>query len=228
MPFPNYMGRERLWTREKVLEGLRLAAELLRGQLPCSDRDYNLVKKGHMDWPTSRRVLEYFGSMARGWLAAGAPRKRVTLGNIDWEPSETGYLLEMAGGFTLETIARHLRRSYGGCRRRLYKLGLTARANQGYCSAAEISKLYECPYHRVCRLLAAGTIRGWYDHKRNRWQVDLIHITAAEEALLRAPKGTHKRTPTDLGDYYQRYGLKRTIVDGQLVTVPIREGVLVA
>lgn len=220
MPFPNYIGRKRLWTREKVLEGLRVAARQIKEPLPCCDRTYNLVKKGHLDWPTSRRVLEYFGSMARGWLAAGAARKRVTLSNIDWEKEEIGYLLDKAGTKKLTDIATRLRRSYGACRRELHKFGVTARTNQGFCSAAEISKLYDCPYHRVRQLLWAGAIRGRYDHKRNQWQVDLADITGSEELLLRAPKRTHKSMPTDLGDYYQRYGLKRSLVDGRVVAVP--------
>ncbi|GAI95207.1 unnamed protein product, partial [marine sediment metagenome] len=111
------------------------------------------------------------------------------------------------------------RRSYGSCKKHLHILGATARDNQSYYSAAELSKLYVCPYHRVRNLLATGVIKSKYDRKRNRWQVDLIHITATEEALLRAPRGTHKSTPPDLGDYYQRYGLKRSLVNGQIVRV---------
>lgn len=221
MPFPcfGFKGNQRLWTKEKVLEGLARAAHEIRGPLPCCDRDYNLIKKGRLDWPTSHRVLEYFGSMARGWLAAGVPRKRITLRNIDWEPSETGYLLDKAGTLTLEQIARHLRRSYGACKRQLYRFGMTARANQGYCSAAELSKLYDCPYHRVRQLLSTGAVRGFFDRKRNQWQVDLGDITGSEEILLRAPKRTHKNTPTDLGNYYQRYGLMRRLVDGRIIVV---------
>ena len=73
MPFPNYQGRKRLWTREKVLEGLRLAAGQIRGPLPCSDRAFNPVKKGHLDWPTHYRICEFFGSMARGGLPPASP-----------------------------------------------------------------------------------------------------------------------------------------------------------
>jgi hypothetical protein len=220
VPFPNCIGNKRFWTRERVLEGLRLAATQIEEPLPCSDRLYARLKNGHLDWPNATRIYFYFNSIGRAWLAAGVPRTRVTLFNVPWLPEETGYLLDMAGILTLKAIAKHLCRSPGACKRQLHKYGITARANQGYLSAAEVSKLYGCSYHRVCQLLAAGTIKGRYDRRRNRWQIDPINITPAAEVLLMEPKKTHKSTPPDLGDYYQRHGLRRTMVDGRLVTVP--------
>ncbi|MBA7687307.1 hypothetical protein ES703_95768 [subsurface metagenome] len=222
MAFPNYIGKKRLWTREKVLAGLMRAASKIQGRLPCRDAAYNKIKKGHLDWPTSHRVLEFFGSMARGWLAAGAPKTRISLKNIDWTPAEETYLKEHAGEKTLEEIAAYLRRSYGGVKTRLNKnVGISARGNQGFFSAAELAKEYGCPYHRVRTALAEGKIPGKFDQCRNRWQVDLIELTPAAKAILEAPKlHSYKNSPTDLGDYYYRYGLRRQKINGQMVMVP--------
>lgn len=222
MAFPNCIGNKRLWTRGKVLAGLVRAASEIQGQLPCGDAAYNEIKKGHLDWPTSHRVLEFFGSMARGWLAAGAPKTRISLKNIDWTPAEDAYLKEHAGNKTLEQIAAHLRRTYGGVKARLnIYLGISARGNQGFFSAAELAKEYGCPYHRVRTALAEGKIHGKFDRCRNRWQVDLARLTPTAKAILEAPKlHSYKNSPPDLGDYYQRHGLRREKVNGQMVTVP--------
>jgi len=159
--------------------------------------------------------------MARGWLVAGASRHRISLKNIDWTPEEDGYLLEEAGILTLEYIAAKLRRSYAAVRDRLNKkYGIESRHNQGYLSAAELSKEYGCPYHRVRTALVEGRIPGRYDEVRNRWQVDPGNLTPAAEAILKAPKlHSYKNSQTDLGDYYQRYGLRRTMVDGRVMVV---------
>lgn len=208
---PNNIGNTRWWTKERVLAGLRKAMKEIKGPLPCRDAKYSRIKNGRYDWPTPGRVLEYFGSMARGWLAAGAPRNRVSLLNIDWTDEDREDLLTFAGVETLEKIGRRLRRSYGSVKRQLYSIGVTARANQGLFSAAELSKHYQCSYRRVQKLLTGGILKGEYDEERHRWQVDLESITPAAEALLRAPKRTHKTFPTDMGDYYQRHGIKRVL-----------------
>ena len=221
MPFPNWIGRKRLWTRERVVAALAAAATEIKGPLPCRDALYSKVKKGRLDWPTASRVLFYFHSMARGWLVAGASRHRISLKNIDWTPEEDGYLLDEAGILTLEYIAAKLRRSYPAVRDRLNKkYGIESRHNQGYLSAAELSKEYGCPYHRVRTALVEGRIPGRYDEVRNRWQVDPGNLTPAAEAILKAPKlHSYKNSQTDLGDYYQRYGLRRTMVDGRVMVV---------
>ena len=222
MPFPNFHGRKRWWTRDRVLIALAQAMDEIQGPLPCVDRNWSHMKKGRLDWPTSSKVLEYFGSMARAWLAAGAPRERVTLRNLDWLSQEDEYLLEHAGIKTLRDIARDLLRSYQSVRCRLAKnLGITARANQGFLSAAELAREYQCPYHRVRCALRAGPIKGHFDKVRNRWQVDLKELTAEGEAILKTPKlHSYKRTPPDLGNYYERYGLKRTVIEGIVTVVP--------
>lgn len=204
------------------MAGLVRAASEIQGQLPCRDAAYNGIKKGHLDWPTSHRVLEFFGSMARGWLAAGAPKTRISLQNINWTPTEETYLKAHAGEKTLEEIATYLRRSYGGVKTRLNKnIGISARGNQGFFSAAELAKEFGCPYHRVRTALAEGKIHGKFDRCRNRWQVDLARLTLAAKAILEAPKlHSYKNSPPDLGDYYQRYGLRRQKVNGQMVMVP--------
>ena len=220
MPYPNYIGsHRRLWTRRYVLKQLAAAAAEIRGPLPCSDRAYLVVRKGRLDWPTTGRILEYFHSMARAWLAAGAELSRVSLLNIDWTKEEEAYLLKHAGTRNLKTIAVQLRRSWPSLKRRLYELGTNARANQGYFSAAELAKEYQCPYHRIRSALIAGSIKGFYDARRNRWQVDLVDLTPEAITILQAPKGTYKTFETDVGDYDRRHNLKRVLEDGKIKRV---------
>ncbi|MFH0809047.1 MAG: hypothetical protein V2A77_01035, partial [Pseudomonadota bacterium] len=73
----------------------------------------------------------------------------------------------------------------------------------------------------VREALAAGRIKGKFDKTRNRWQVDLADLTPAAQQILTAPKDTWKTHPSDLGDYYRRHGLRRTMVNGRLETVRI-------
>ncbi len=219
MPFPNWIGRKRLWTKERVIAGLVAAAGEIEGPLPCLDASYSQIKKGHLDWPPATRVLEYFGAMARGWLATGELMSRVSLHNVPWTEEEREYLLSYAGRHTLERIARRLNRSYGAMRGQLRIMKLTSRHNQGFLSAAEIAKEFNSPYNRVCRMLRAGEIKGKYDRERNRWEVDPADITQDVIELLGKTKKTHKTWPTDRGDYYARYGLCRRVIDGQVMVV---------
>jgi hypothetical protein len=226
MPYPNFCGRQRLWTRENVLEGLASAMKELKGPLPCFDHDYNMVKKGRLDWPTSHRILEYFHSMGRAWIAAGANPSRVTLHNICWLPEEDEYLLEHAGAKTLQEIATHLRRNYQAVRARLNKNhDIASRHNQGYMSAAELAKEYKCSYHRIRAALREGKIKGRFDKKRNRWEIDPARIMASTTAqiILHRPKRTHKTFPTDVGDYCRRHGLKRVLRGDKVIYVEVLE-----
>jgi hypothetical protein len=169
------------------------------------------------------RVLEYFGSMAGGWIAAGASAKRVRFNNIDWSPEDELYLEERAGIDTLGQIGRHLGRSAAACKRRLYMKGITARGNQGFFSASELAKEYDCPCHRIRCYLSAGVIPGKFDKYRNRWQVNPFKITPDIAKLLAEPKRTHKKSATDKGDYMQRYGIRRRIINGKLTRVEVAE-----
>jgi len=154
MPFPNYIGKKRFWTRERVLSALVEAAKEIKGSLPCSDREWNKRKKGRLDWPTSTRILFYFHGIARGWLAAGVSKERLSLKNLKWTRDEDGYLLDKAGTLTLKVIASRLGRSYGATRTRLNKnYGIASRVNQGYLSAAELAKEYSCSCHRIRQAL---------------------------------------------------------------------------
>lgn len=221
MPFPNFIGsHKRLWTRENVIAGLQLAAQEISGQLPCCDARYNQLKKGRLNWPTSHRILEYFGSMARGWLAAGCPMSRVSMRNLDWLPKEKEYLLAYAGTKTLEAIAKRLRRSYGAVRKELQSYGLRARDNEGYLSAAQLAKELPCSCDRLRRFLNAGKIPGAkVDKVRNRWKIDPFSITPELEAFLTAPRKTHNTWPLDVGDYYARYGITRSIKREEVLVI---------
>jgi hypothetical protein len=226
--FGNNHGNERWWTRDRVIGALRMAARKIPGQLPCSDADYNAVKRGHLEWPTSLRIYEYFGSIAAGWLEAGISQKRVSLKNLDWMPQEDTYLLDNAGSKTLEQIGSHLGRSMEACRSRLGKIHhIKARGNQGYLSAAELAKEYRCPYHRVRQALKDGRIKGKYDAVRNSWKVDPGDIDAAVKQILTMPKlKSYRSTAPDVGDYYTRYGLKRIMVEGKLKVVQKEEALV--
>jgi len=199
--------------------GLAVAAGEIEGPLPCLDASYSRIKKGHLDWPPATRVLEYFGAMARGWLVAGEPLSRVSFHNVPWTEEERTYLLEYAGNHTLKRIAQKLGRSYGAVRGQLRIKKIASRHNQGYLSAATLAKEYNCSCHRIRQALAEGKIKGRYDRLRNRWQIDLIDLTPEAKEILTRPKRTHKTYPTDLGDYYTRYGLSRRVIDGRVMAV---------
>jgi len=157
--------------------------------------------------------------MARGWLAAGVSRKRVTFHNVPRTEEEREYLLAYAGRHTLVRMARKLDRTYGAVRAQLRRRKIKSRHNQGFLSAAEIAKEFDSPYHRVCEMLSAGRIKGKYDRKRHRWEVDPVDITPEVIILLTAPKITHKTWPTDKGDYYIRHGLRRRVIECRVMVV---------
>lgn len=210
-PFPNFAGRRRVWTQEKVTSALARVMREIRGPLPCCDRPYNQLKKGHLDWPPSRRVCEFYGSMARGWLAAGAPVRRISMNNLDWTEEENEYLAEHAGSKTLNQIGQKLGRSYGSVKAQLNRnLGIIARDNQGYASAAQVAKNLNCSYHRLLAFCGSGKINGTYfDKTRNTWRIDIISITPDLCKQLTAERRTHKTHPLDVGDYYKRHGIIR-------------------
>lgn len=228
MTYPNNHGNHRYWTEERVLAALIKAAGQIHGQLPCVDAEYNRYKKGEYDWPSSLRILEYFHSMARAWLAAGADPRRISLNNIEWIAEEDAYLLDNAGRLLLRDIAVDLHRSYQACRSRLKGHGIKARNNQGYLSAAELAREYNCSCHRIRLALKNKKIKGKFDRRRNSWKIDPMDImtSIAAQEILNRPKKTWKSTPPDRGDYYRRYGLKRILVEGKLVRVPVVEGAL--
>ena len=220
MPFANFIGsHQRLWTREKVIEGLRLFALYHPGQLPSSDHAYNRLKKDHLQYPPSHRILEYFGTLSRAWIAAGIDRTRVSLNYSGWNHEEILYLKENAGNMLIKDMAKVLRRSYGATRRKLYDLRITSRGNQGYFSAALLAKEFNCSYTRVCKLLKQGDIPGRLCLKRHRWLVDINDINPEIRAALRDVRKTHKNEPLDRGDYYERYGIRRTMINGRLTRI---------
>ena len=170
MPFPNYIGyKKRLWTREKVTATLKVVARQLKGPLPTSDHVYNQLKGyDHLDWPPSHRILEYFGTLSRAWIAAGVNPKRVCLNYSDWNEEEVLYLKEQAGEMLIKEMAKNLRRSYGAVRRKMYDLKITSRGNQGYFSASLLAKELGCSYRRLLQMLNARVIPGAYIKKKQR------------------------------------------------------------
>lgn len=213
----------KVWTRGKVREALASAIHELEGILPTSDIAWTVARNGRHDWPSANRVFEYYPGMALAWQAAGADPKRISLSFAKWTEKENVYLLDNAGRDTLKAISKHLGRSYPATRARLNKwYHIRAKQNQGYLSAAALAKEFKCPYHRVRTALAEGKIRGRFDKVRNQWQIDLADLTSEALVILNQPKLSSYRTcQTDLGDYYQRYGLKRIIINGRMVSVEI-------
>lgn len=219
MPFPNFIGsHRRFWTKERVLDTLAKAMDEIKGPLPTSDEVWNVIKKGRLDWPGTNRILEYFDTFPRAWLSAGAPKERVLLSHAKWMREEDNYLKENAGKLTLEAIATNLRRSYPSVRGRLRWYGMNARDNQGFFSAAQLSKEFKVPYHRILQELGRKTIKARRHKERNTWVIDMGKLTREEVELLTRPKVTHK-SKTDYGDYEHRYGLVRRNIGGRIMRV---------
>lgn len=222
-PSHDFHGKVRYWTKERVTRALAMVADEIDGPLPCLDEEYSRLKKGHLEWPSTGRILEYYHSMARAWLAAGISMDRVTMHNQMWTPDEDEYLLQHAGRKTFEQMAKHLGRTRSAVKERLNRYHNThARHNQGFYSAAELAKEYKCSCHRIRIALREGKIKGQYNDRLHRWEIDILDVWASPQALiiLNRPKRTWKNGETDLGDYYRRHGLKRTMMEGRMVAVP--------
>lgn len=200
-------GRVRYWTRARIDAGLGdFLAMHPRGMLPSQDDAYSRLKKGNPSWPTAASVLKVYGSMSRAWLALGAQPSRVSLYNVDWTDEEDEFLLENAGRMTLRTIAKRLHRSYGSVRMRLNRThGKRARDVQCFSSAAQVAAMFGISYSRVQHFCRTGQLKA-KKHLGN-WRID-PRDAKANRALL-APKRTYRTTPPDVGDYYQRYGIRR-------------------
>lgn len=213
-------GRERFWTEERTVAGLRDFAARMPGPLPTSDHVYNDLKKGHLEWPTASRVLEYFGSMADAWAAAGVKKGRISRRWVTWTQEDDDLLLELAGEVTLKVIARRLGRSWAACKRRLYDLGAgRARDVSGHLSMMQVAKEYGCPLARVEKLVKDGTLPAKRVQGGHYWRI-LPEDCERLKAVLSAPKRTYKTVPADFGEYDRKYGLRRRRVDGRVQRVP--------
>lgn len=218
---PGFGRIEKYWTEERIREGLRNFADRHKGPLPNSDHVYSELKKGHMEWPTAAAVLDAFGTMSDAWTAIGQGRARVTRQWAPWSQADDDYLLDHAGEQTLKVIAKHLGRSWGACKRRLYDLGAgRARDVSGYMSAMQVAKEYGCPLHRVTDLIARGELKAHKVTGGHYWRVAPGDAAAIADTL-KAPKRTFKTRPTDLGDYELRYGLRRVSINGRIVRVAV-------
>lgn len=208
-----HFGEGRFWTKARALTALRKYAADNPGPVPTSDHVYNALKKGRMDLPPAQRVLEYWHTMVRAWLAAGVDRSRIKFLNTRWSKAEKEFLLDHAGVYTLERIAKALGRSYGSVKSMIGAKGMkiTARANQGFMSAQQIATEFNAPYSRVCDLLTAGVIKGFRHRHRRSWQVDPVDLTPAVIAEIQRPKQTHTSTPPAAEEYRKRYGLRRQV-----------------
>lgn len=200
----------RYWTKARVVAALRKYAADNRGALPVDDHEWSNLKKGRLDLPTAGRILELWHSMARAWLVVGIDKDRVPRLNTRWTNAEITFLLDHAGTLTLDEIASRLNRSYAAVRTKLGAkgYGLKARENAGFLTAAACAKEYSCSVNRIYAMLTDGTLKGTYFEKGHRWHIDPSDAEKVR-ALLVAPKKTHTTVEVDLGDYRQRYGIRR-------------------
>lgn len=201
------------WTKERTNDALKQYVSETTGPLPASDDEWNRIKKGRLDLPTFGKVSEYFGTMAWAWKSIGAARSRITVLNSRWSQAEKNYLLDHAGQEPLTMLAARLNRSYASVRTMLGAkgYGLKARENQGHLTALVVAREYGCSYTRVCALLASGELKGDYSERLHRWRVDPADAEAVR-GLLTAPKRTHVTTPPDIGNYREKYGIRRLTV----------------
>lgn len=132
--------------------------------------------------------------------AIGLPGKR-------WTVAEDEALLASVGmGKERSVVILH--RSLRACRERLRELGEGAMCEQdGMLSARQVAVLYGCPRSRVWRLIESGMLDA---HKGvgGRWRIDPMDAERMG-AELSAPKRTWVGTAPDVGDYWERYGLRR-------------------
>ena len=214
-------GRMVYWTEERVLAGLRDFAAAHK-VLPTSDHEYSRLKKGHPEWPTGVRVMEFHGSMADAWAAVGRKVSRLW---VSWTRADDDYLLEHAGEQTLKVIGKHLRRSWAACKRRLYDLGAgRARDVSGHLSAMQVAAIYDCPLARVKRLIAAGTLPAKRVQGGHYWRIEPEDCERIKAVLTARKTGPYRTSPPSHGDHDRRYGLKRVRVDGKVVRVARQDG----
>jgi hypothetical protein len=158
-------------------------------------------------FPTAQRVYRYGGGVwSAAWERAGVKGTQ-HLWN-EWTPEEEETLLDLAGRVPLAEIGRRLKRSYGACKRRLYDLGVRARSARGYLTGQECAREYNVPITRVYQLIAEGKLAATKGPGGSYWQIDPDSAMRCSE--LQSPKQTHTSVPADLGDYRQRYGIRRT------------------
>jgi hypothetical protein len=186
----------RYWTQDRIVRALKRYAAANPGPLPSSDHAWNDLKKGRMDLPTGGAILAIWHRMNRAWAAAGVGRDRMKFSGTRWSAKEKAFLKEHAGTWTLNRIAHALGRSYGSAKCMIGAKGfkITARANQGYWSAAVVSQHYGCSYARVCAMFNDGRLKGFRHPHRRSWQLDPADLTPEVEAMLRAAPKTHKAT----------------------------------
>lgn len=182
------LGRNRYWTRERMVVALKDFMTRHRGPLPAKRR-YERKKRGHAEWPPANRVLEEFGSFAAAWEAVGS-EDRVCYSHIPWNDEQDDELLEHAGLMTLGLLARRLGRTAQACSDRLQSLD-TPRALDvaGYLTAGQVAREYGCPESRVRRLIREGQLPAFRVRGGHHWRISTEDCEAVRE-LLTAPKAT--------------------------------------
>ena len=167
----------RYWTRERCIEVLRQLTRKISGPLPANQHTYNAMKRGKL-WPPARRLVEYFGTIAQAWLAAGVPRSHIDRKRQPWSDKEKDYLLDHAGAIPLTELAARLDRTYSGVRTMLGSKGfkLKARENQGYLSALKAAHELNLPYWTVLSLIQLGLLRSRYSAPLHRHLIDPMDV----------------------------------------------------
>jgi hypothetical protein len=196
------------WTRERMIEALREYMRRTRGRLPGNRRAWQRVKSGDLTLPGTKALLAAFPTFEVMWRAAGAGRSRMPVKRkIPFTADEDDYILSNYGGrLRVDEIAARLRRTPSAIQRRARVLGIRANGNLGYLTAVEVARQYNCPRIRVLALLHSGALRA--TKVTTGWAIDPPDLAAVEDEL-RKPKITHRGDPPELGDWRERYGVKR-------------------
>lgn len=138
MPRPSKtFRRERWWTRDRVLAGLR-RFHREHGLAPTSTEEWQRLTgtpggdNSHPErrpYPSFYGVLSHFATFRQAWEAAGVDVDRSYEG---WSALEDWYLYEGTGVLTREELAADLNRTPDAVHRRLYDLGLNAWQRWGW------------------------------------------------------------------------------------------------
>ncbi len=182
------LGRNRYWTRERMLVALKDFMTRHRGPLPAKRR-YDRKKRGRCEWPPSSRVLEEFCSFAAAWEAAGS-EDRVHYSHLEWTAEHDDELLEHAGLMTLGLLARRLGRTAQACSDRLQTLDAPRALDvAGYLTARQVAREYGCPESRVGRLIREERLPAFRVRGGHHWRIATEDCEAVRE-LLTAPRRT--------------------------------------
>jgi len=132
-----------------------------------------------------------------------------------WTEEEDALLLDHLGPGMLRFVSSVLGRSEIAVWQRLYYTHKApARDADGYLSLSAVAREYDCPRWRVMRLVREGCLPAKRGNGSRYWRIDPVDAERVQ-ALLSAPKRTHRDAPPDVGDWAKRYGYTYRRIDGK-------------